>query len=362
MKRTTGILALMFVGISSSNAGAAPQAGGLAFDQIQYALGAKQPRPTASNFATDYRLAQTPGTNVNPSRGGPDATAQTVEMASTLASNLAGAGGANVSGLTGLGAHIGAGLFARHAESQARSAAPDASAAHAGTLVRFAFNAQGWERIETPQNHQVVIFKPELREEIVLDTEAKTWREQTVDDATTANGGPIAGTATSAYAEKSATIPAVAVDGRPAAGAQSTVSITATGAKGACRNGRFDILDTSYVSNLAIPAALARYEALHELSLQPGCVPTVTGPLPSVNHLAVFRIVDVNGGITENLSPADPTSALLAKMRADAYGPAGYARGSKTAPSTIVTERGNLRQLGPNDAGLFEVPADYART
>jgi hypothetical protein len=74
-----------------------------------------------------------------------------------------------------------------------------------------------------------------------------------------------------------------------------------------------------------------------------GCRPTFsanrTGPTPPSNRLALYSLVTFGAG-----SGATPAPAA-------AGGGLGF-----------LTERGNLKTLGPADAGLFSVPQGFTKT
>ena len=363
--------AVLAVAIAAALAApASAEAGGITFDQVQYRIAGNQPRPTAFDFETDYQRALGSAQKMAAST---NATPEETKRVSRKVAALAGAAfsgqvalGMLQSSIPGFGSMIaGAAGDAFHSAmlGQLRANAGDAQGMlRNGSLSRYAFNAQGWERVESPQFNTVVIIKPELHQAIVLDTAHKTWTRRPVSDAELQSGGAALGSMLINYSLNSQVAPSLAsrtIDGVATSGVTSDATVVASSASGSCSNGTARMLNTVYYANeISAPALLQAQDSVSQVVEMPGCVPRINGDVPTDHRLAVVRITDVNGGA------ADPSNdqGVLKVLQADreaAFGAAGFAKDGGAETATIVTERGHIRTLGAEDQSLFEIPSGY---
>jgi len=143
------------------------------------------------------------------------------------------------------------------------------------------------------------------------------------------------------------------IENQPTTGYAATTTFSTSRSTGSCRDAGASIRTVEYVSNLTQPTVtscplrrppLPRTAGEVLTSPTGGCKPTFTfhrsGPTPPTTKLALYALVTFSGGAT----PApQPTGS-------PAPGGLGF-----------LTERGNLKTLGPADAGIFEVPASFSR-
>jgi hypothetical protein len=362
--------ALAFAFLATSGDPAAAPGPGLAYDEIvRIVVNASPPPPgnfqadVASAGATPAAAAATPP----PRRG-----IGLGSIASSLG-NLAGGGSVN---------NV-AGNLAQQAASNAIADAIDR--ALAGSFAGLASQVQsflqphvlkyaylnGWERVDDVTAQTATIRKCEMGQVLKLDLARKTY---TVYDpasepvptpapraprsnAPTVNATPAPpGTAVVDLSVTTTSLGPKTIENQTTTGYTATTSLAMTQATGSCRNANASISMTEYVSTLVRPAVnscpIARRPPLPEnaedaMAPPPtgGCRPTFTahksGPTIPSGQLSLYSLVTMTGGSGAN-APAPAASGA---------GGIGF-----------LTERGNIRTLGPTDAVLFDVPAGFTKT
>jgi hypothetical protein len=237
--------------------------------------------------------------------------------------------------------------------------------------MRYAYY-NGWERVDDVSMQTATIRKCDIGQVYRLDLAKKTYSVSdpnseptpTVAAPAPARGArPSSGAVTAqppgtAVAEFSASTKALGplrIEGQPTSGYDSTASFATTQATGSCRNGSASITTQEYLSALNRPAVTScpirrapvpesAGEAVTPPQPTGGCRPTLvfhhSGPPVPSGKLSLYTLVTMNVAA----SPAPASTAA---------GAAGIG---------FLTERGNLKSLGTNDAALFSVPSDYTKT
>ena len=225
----------------------------------------------------------------------------------------------------------------------------------------------GWERTDDPGKQTATIYRGDLRQTIHLDLAKKTYYIETPDEKTVEEGTPPPmtgprgtpppsqpGTAKMTISATSAALGPKTLDGQPTNGYKQTFKLTVTNATGSCSNGSFGTSITEFISQYPEPSVSTPSGKVvtkksvfdpQRMSVKPGCKPTVTantkmGPLPPSGMLALWMYMNMNGSMYSQQQPQNV--------------PAGSGFG-------FLTERGNVRTLGPSDASLFQVPAGFTQ-
>jgi len=143
------------------------------------------------------------------------------------------------------------------------------------------------------------------------------------------------------------------IEGLDTSGYEDKTTFAITQATGSCRGGTFAFDMRSYYSKLAVPRTSCPIVAGRGREKYPqapvnmvasgGCRPTFTahksGPVPPAGNLALYQTIAFS--LAQGATPAPAAS------------PAGAA--------VFLTERGNVRSLGPTDATLFDIPKDFTK-
>lgn len=226
----------------------------------------------------------------------------------------------------------------------------------------------GWERVDDTTAQTATIRKCDLGQVITLDLARKTYSVYTPGAEPVETPHPMPrgrtepanpaepGTANASFTLTTTSLGTRTFENRPAAGYTTTATFAMTNATGSCRNGSGSIETTEYLPALARPTVaqcplrrvvMTLPETPVEAVAPPsgGCRPTFSaqksGPVPPSNRLSLYTLMRVTGS-GSGAAPAPQASG---------------------APSfAFLTERGNLRGLGPADAGLFAIPQGFTKT
>ena len=221
----------------------------------------------------------------------------------------------------------------------------------------------GWERTDDPGAQTAQISKPQQHQIIYLNLAKKTYRivDTTMQVPTTtpppaesarnpSGQPPQPGTGKLAITASSITLGPRTIEGVPTTGYKQTFSLSETESTGSCTDGNFQTTMTEYISaylepQMYSPGAQTRVQtpAVHPelMALKAGCAPQTTMHVsgtaqPASGRLALWTLISIAGGA--------PT-----------------AQGQMNGGFSTLMERGNVRQLGPADKGLFEIPSDFTK-
>ena len=216
-----------------------------------------------------------------------------------------------------------------------------------------------WERQDDPGKQTATIYRPDRKQIIHLDLAKKTYTIEDMGDHTpmpqaaqppsqpnAPEPSPQPGTAKQDITISSSMIGPKTIDGVATTGYNSDFKIVTTQATGSCQNGTLETSVDDYVSGIVPPNAKTSDWLKRSLTVSPstyaahgGCTPTVTmhktvGATAPEGHLSLWEVTTLKGG-----------------------------QQSGQAPPSFATylERGNVKILGPGDAGLFDVPAGFTK-
>ncbi len=258
------------------------------------------------------------------------------------------------------------GMFA--AISSAMDAAKSAMATlKTGTPTTY-YYLNGWERTDDPIHQTATIDRADLHEIIHLNLANKTYSitdmnaqtpmmQETPPPYQPQNPGQppptqAPGTAKMSITATTSALGSKTLDGQPTSGYKTDLKVATTQATGSCSNGTLEMAMTEYVSRydepkvatMSGPPAPKQSGMSHPemMAMKPGCKPTMTthtqlGAKAPAGKLALWTLVTMSG----------------------AAGQTGQA-GQGGQFSTLL-ERGDLRQLGPTDKSLFEIPAGFTK-
>ena len=221
----------------------------------------------------------------------------------------------------------------------------------------------GWKRTDDPGAQTATIYRPDRRQIIHLNLAAKTYR---IEDMTSASEmetppptspntpGPAAspqpGTGVLDVSVTSKVIGPKTLEGVPTTGYDQDFKMVASHSTGSCRDGTFEASMVQYVSAFADPSASATATSGGFHFARPSPVQFATGvgckPKTTFHHAG-------------NASP--PSNRLAMWMVARLGGNTQTSQGQVGGGFMTVIERGNVRALGPDDAGLFDVPPGYTK-
>ena len=339
---------------------------GLAYDEIvRVVVNATPPPP--GNFQADLLALN---------------SAQTVAASPTPAPKRRGINLGNLAGVIASGGGAGdvaaaaAGNLAANAMENAVQASLGAQfgalAALAGGflqphLFRYAY-LNGWERVDDVTAQTATIRKCDAGQVIHLDLARKTYAIYDPNAEPVETPRPYAaprrgrtappepgqpGTAVVSLTEATRGLGPLRIENQATTGYDTTTTVATTQATGSCRDGSASIESVQYLSSLARPTVTScpvRRVVVPQTATEAiaprsgGCTPRFaasrSGPTPPSSRLALYSLVKFSGAAGPAPSPQ----------------PSG-------APSGIgfLTERGNLKTLGPADAGLFSVPAGFTK-
>lgn len=223
-----------------------------------------------------------------------------------------------------------------------------------------------WERQDDPGKQTATIFRPDRKQIIHLDLAKKTYTIEDMGDRTPppevsqppqqqpnqAPSSPEPGTAKQDVSISSRLIGPKTIDGVATTGYSSDFKVVTTQATGSCQNGTYEASMDDYVSSIVPPGVNGSDVMKRALTISPtayasqgGCSPTVTmhkavGATAPSGHLSLWEIITMKGA-------QQPQQQQ------------GQGQGMQSF-STYV-ERGNVKILGPGDAGLFDVPPGFTK-
>jgi hypothetical protein len=287
-------------------------ASGVMFDQIDRRLIGNATPPPPGTFAADLALIQQRdalANHPNPSKPG-------LSLGNELATIA-------LSYIPFVGNALAHKLFAHNQQSAQAQALMNA-----GTLTRFAF-LDDWSRVELPGQY-AVIKRPDLGKTFVLDLRNKTYSTDKTPAAEQSQQPYASGTATLDSTVTWSSNQTLDIEGVTTTRYDADGALKLSEAAGSCANGTLQAKLTEYVTDGAEPATLSQI-AIEPFVLPQGCDPTI------VRHVAgddprgrfyLYRVVRVQGK--------------------NAHG--------------VVSQRSNVRELGPADAALFAPPSDFTPT
>jgi hypothetical protein len=235
-------------------------------------------------------------------------------------------------------------------------------------LLHYAY-WNGWERIDDVSAQTATIRKCDISQVIRLDLARQTYSVYSPDAEPSAAPAPAPpshrgrgpapdpaqpGTMVADLTETTTSLGPLRIENQATTGYNATTTFSTSQSTGSCRDATASIRTVEYISNLTQPTVtscplrrplLPRTAGEIVTSPTGGCKPTFTfhrsGPTPPTSKLALYALVTFSGGPTSAAQPA----------ASPAPGGVGF-----------LTERGNLKTLGPADAGIFAVPAGFSRT
>jgi hypothetical protein len=353
------IAALAFAALIAPVAPSASPAPGIAYDEIVRVLVSATPPPPGTFAADEAAVAANPAPLATPA-----AEPHRRGMLGTLA--------ASVLARTGL-AHPAAGEAASNGVEDAlrrslglsfETLADAMDTFVEPRLLRYAY-WNGWERVDDVAARTATIRKCDLDQVITLDLASKTYRVSAPDEEPSAvparapshrgrEADDTPGTVVVALHETTTSLGTLRIENQAAQGYDTTTTVATTQATGSCRDGGATIRTVQYLGPLQRPTvnacpidpALLPEDAAGTVTraTSGGCRPTFTarrsGPTPPSTRLALYSLVELRGRGDE------------------AHGTPGSASDQDFA---FLTERGNLRPLGPADADLFAIPPGFTQ-
>ena len=218
-----------------------------------------------------------------------------------------------------------------------------------------------WQRTDDPAKQTATIFRPDKKQIIYLDLAKKTYRIADMGTSTPppANQPPSAaqgptpapepGTGKLDVTESASIIGPTTIDNVPTTGYDEAITMVASQSTGSCRDGTFQMSMKQYISNYVTPGGHVSADQAFKMigSGAPqgnamGCAPKIT------NHHT--------GSVTV------PTNRLSLWTEIVLKGNGPPSGGAPNGGSfRMIVERGNVRTLGPGDAGLFDIPAGFTQ-
>jgi hypothetical protein len=330
---------------------------GLAYDEIvRVVVNATPPPP--GNFQADVAALNTQQTAAASPTPAPRKRAGFGNILGAIAN------GGNVGGAVANNATSNAGDAAVQNSLGARFGAMGSGFANFLTphLMRKAY-WNGWERIEDVTAQTATIRKCDVGQVIQLNLAAKTYTvySPSTEPAPAAQRAPAAprgrppeaeqpGTAVASFTNATTSLGPLKMEGVQTTGYDTKTSFSTTQATGSCRNANASMETVQYISPLTPPSVnscpVRPPEGLPETPTAPatgGCKPTFSmhssGLTPPTNHLALYSLLTF--GSAPNTSTPPP--------------------GAGASSFAFLTERGNLKALGPADAGLFDIPQGFTK-
>jgi hypothetical protein len=205
-----------------------------------------------------------------------------------------------------------------------------------GTIRHYTVAANGWVRVDDPNNKMALIIKPDVGKTYIVDAGSQTVHVGTYEAASAA-GGASAGTAgTATVDDRVEALGQTTLDGIPAAGFRTRSTMNVAGAGGTCPDATIVSTRLEYFSGYQIGAGTANTSPLAQTGDASGC-----DPKSSVKHLG-------------SKVPADRLLMYQANTveKKTATGTDKY---------TVVIERGNLQERSAADPSAFDVPAGFRR-
>lgn len=222
----------------------------------------------------------------------------------------------------------------------------------------------GWERNDNPGAQTATITRPDRHEIIYLNLAKKTYHvvDTNVQPVTQTpppyqppqNQGPQPspqpGTGKLDVNVSSSILGPKTIESVQTTGYSQDFKLSETQSTGSCHDGNFEMSMVQYVSNYDVPRPPhANVKMSYNftppsptaMAMHPGCSPKTAfhhsgGAEPPADKLGLWSLVTLKGNAQTN-------------------------QGSAGGAFSTLIERGNVRVLGPSDAGLFDIPADYTK-
>jgi hypothetical protein len=252
------------------------------------------------------------------------------------------------------------GLFAKMQDMADKAKATMAMMKNGTPSTHYFLNE--WERTDNPGTLTATIIRPDRHQIIHLDLAAKTYRIEdigtmpvTTDSPPPYQGppgqepSPQPGTGKMDITTTSTEIGPKTIDNVHTVGYSQEFKIVSTQSTGSCQDGTFDTSLTEYVSDITPPLAKANPGLKYSLAghppltggARPGCNPTTTmhhsgGATPPGDRLNIWTLMTIKAGTAAQQGAAGGSFSML-------------------------TERGNVRDLGSADASLFDIPAGFTK-
>ena len=237
-------------------------------------------------------------------------------------------------------------------------------------LMHYAY-WNGWERVDDVSAQTATIRKCDMGQVVQLDLSRKTYTiyDPSQEPARSAPAPPAArparpatpstpappGTAVVTLSSTTKALGPLQIEQHPTSGFDATTTFAMSQATGSCRNASASIRHLDYISQLPQPTVnscpIVRPPVIPERETdlvappqpQGGCKPTLnvqsSGPAPPTGHLSLYTLLTMSAAAGATPAPGAPATAGIG----------------------FLTERGNLKTLGPSDAGLFEIPAGFTK-
>ena len=230
-------------------------------------------------------------------------------------------------------------------------------------IYRYAY-WNGWERVDDLGAQTATIRKCEIAQVVHLDLAHRTYTIVTPEAdvvqpaaapqshrvATIAASPAPPGTAVVSLNSTTRALGTQRIEGQPAAAYNATTTFAMTQATGSCRNGSSSFRSIEYVAPIARPPVNVCPVHGRPVPEAPadmvapsgGCRPTFTahtsGPTIPPGRLSLYTFMQMNAAASA--TPAPNASGI------------GF-----------LTERGNLKTLGPADgAAVFSIPRDFTKS
>jgi hypothetical protein len=350
---------------------APPPPPGLAYDEIvRVVVNATPPPP--GNFQADLAAVNSPPAAASAT---PAPRKRGINIGN-IAGVIAGGGGAG--GIAGAVAGDMVSNAMENAVQNSLGAQFGALAAMARSflqphLLHYAY-WNGWERVDDLAAQTATIRKCDIGQVIHLDLAKQTYTVYDPNAEPTSAPAPAPlrpargrqappdpqqpGSAVADLTSATKGLGPLNIEGQRTTGYDSTTTFSMTQSIGSCRDGSASIEAVQYVSPLNQPAVKlcpirrrpvpeSADTAVTPASPTGGCRPTFTahrsGPALPTSKLALYSLVTFGAGPAATPAPAASPAA----------GPGGIG---------FLTERGNLKTLGPADAGLFSIPQGFTKT
>ena len=222
----------------------------------------------------------------------------------------------------------------------------------------------GLERTDNPADQTATIQRPDRHQVIYLNLAKKTYRvvdltAQTVTSETPApyrpqpqgpQPSPQPGGGKLDISDSSSVLGPKTIDNVSTTGYAQDFKLAETQSTGSCHDGTFEVSMQEYVSSFALPQRKEKSMPMNVhmsapspqgMVLHPGCSPKTTfhhsgSAAPPSDRIALWTLMTIKGNAQTD-------------------------QGQMGGGFSTLVERGNIRNLGPTDAGLFDIPSDFTK-
>jgi hypothetical protein len=359
------IAAVAFAALIAPATPSAATAPGIAYDEIVRVLVTATP-PPPGNFQAD--LAAVPTSPAPPSEH--PAPRRRGVLGALEATVLRGTGDETARDAAGGTASNAAADAMRRSLGLSFDALASAMRAFAEPrLLRYAY-WNGWVRVDDVAAQTATIRKCDIGQVITLDLARKTYRVSSPDEEPTPAPAPPApsrrgrgeaedsaapGTVAVDLRETTTSLGPLRIENEPASGYDTTTSVATSGATGSCRNGGATIRAVQYLAPLERPTVNA--------------CPILPAPLP---ENAAATLTRTRGGVCRPTFIAHRSGPTPPSTRLPLYSLVTFDDSNESSPGSrrsdiepsfaFLTERGNLRPLGPAEADRFAIPAGFTQS